>query len=93
MTLHHTGMIDCVRGAAFAQEARANLRVTAQLGVEDLHCDAGSVAVGRRVDSGHATDAEKDIESPLFLEHLADASARPNNDGVKNVRGLVVLLG
>ena len=62
---HRARVLHRVRGVALAEEARADVLARAQLRVEHLHGELGLVAVGRRVDGGHAADAEDAVEAVL----------------------------
>jgi hypothetical protein len=68
-----TFVADSVRHVPLAKKAGADLMVCRQLGVQELDGDAAAVAVSRCVHRRHAAHAEQNVQTPLLLEHLADA--------------------
>src|ERR1019366_858234 len=74
---HRSGVADAVRRVALTEETGPETGVDRELPVEDLHSDDVRVPkVGRRVDAGHAADAENAIQAVLSAEDRAYARLR-----------------
>ena len=73
---HDPGVIDRVRGVAFAHEARARVGIRGDFRMQDLQRDAMAVAVHREVHGRHSANAEDALDLVLVVQRRADATLR-----------------
>jgi hypothetical protein len=71
-----SAMTDAVRNVSFPQEARADVLIEGQMGVQNLHRNNLTVAVNTGINRGHSADTKQTLERPLALERLTDALFR-----------------
>jgi hypothetical protein len=69
-------MIDAIRRISLATEPLTHFLVARQRRVKELYGRASTVAVTRRIDGRHTSDAEEPLEGPFFVEHVSDTRAR-----------------